>query len=215
MKVIVVGNQKGGVGKSMIAANLAVCAAHAGNKVMLIDADTQGTTMTWRDLRDTDDLSAVAITTTALSKDIRNFDNFDFVFIDAGGRDNASFRAAVMCARYGLLVIPVLPSASDIWATQDTLNILSEARSMGLDIPATFLINRLKSRSALGDQVKDLLEQLAIDNELGALSSILGDREDMPKAYAAGHGAIEAAPRSKAAAEMSGLYNEIIEVMEG
>lgn len=215
MRVIVIGNQKGGVGKSMLAANLAVCAAKDGKKVMIIDADTQASSMSWRAMRQNDDIGAVAINTTALAKDVRNFDGFDFVIIDAGGRDSACFRAAVMCARYGALIVPVLPGASDIWASQDTLDIVSEARAMGVDIPVYMGLNRVKSKAALVGQVRDLLAQLAEDKEVGILDTSIGDREDLPKAYAGGLGVIETAPNGKAGTEIKALYNDIINLIGG
>ena len=56
MKVLSVVNQKGGVGKSTIACNLAVCAAKDGIKTILIDCDPQGSSMNFRATRKDDDL---------------------------------------------------------------------------------------------------------------------------------------------------------------
>jgi len=124
VKVIVVANQKGGVGKSTIACNLAVAFAYWGAKVLLIDTDVQGSSVGFRAIREKNDITAIAITKPTVHKDIRGFSNFDIVVVDAGGRDSAVFRSSIMAATYGMLIIPTLPSVYDIWATEDTSAIL-------------------------------------------------------------------------------------------
>lgn len=209
MKVIAVVNQKGGVGKSTISCNLATAAARDGKKVLIIDADPQGSSMQWRSLRKEENVSAVSITKTTIVKEIGNFSNFDFVFVDAGGRDNALFRAAVMTAMNGLLLIPVLASGVDVWATEDTFAILAEARALGVDIPAYAVFNQVKANASLVGQAKEALAELTQDNDVTLLNSRIGDREDFKKAFLAGQGVIEFAPNSKAANEIRDLYAEL------
>jgi chromosome partitioning protein len=95
MKVITVANQKGGVGKSTIACNLAVCAAKDGKNTLIIDSEPPGSSMAFRASREVNDVAAVAIAQKTIHHDVLKYSNFDLVIVDAGGRDNAIFRSAI------------------------------------------------------------------------------------------------------------------------
>ena len=213
MKVVVVANQKGGVGKSTISCNLAVAAALDGKKVMVIDADPQGSSMQWRAQRTAENVSVIAITKSTIVKEITNFDNFDLVFVDAGGRDNSLFRAAVVTAQHGLLLVPVLASGVDVWATEDTVNILSEARAIGAVIPAYAVFNQVKANASLVPQAIQAFHDMTEGNNVELLETRIGNREDFKKAYLNGFGVLETEPSGKAAWELSKLYSEILSVL--
>ena len=208
MKVVTVGNGKGGVGKSTISQNLAVCAMIDGKSVLLIDADSQGSTMNFRAIRETDDIQAVSITQATIHKDINNFSNFDLIIIDAGGRDNTNFRSAIMAAQHGMLLIPVLPSQLDIWATEDTFKILQEARTY-VDIDAYTLINRAPTNTNIVKDAREMLGELALENNITILETAIYARVDFMKSISQGQGVIEFTPNSKAAKEAHALYGEV------
>ena len=209
MKVIVIANQKGGVGKSTVACNLAICAAKDNLNVALVDADPQGTSMQFRSLRQADDISALAIIQPSIFTDVPKLTNFDLVLIDAGGRDNILLRAAITTAIHGLLLIPLLPSAVDIWATEDTFTILREARSIGAQIDAYAVLNQVKPNATVGKQAREAMVELSANNDVTLLDAQLGDREDFKKSFMGGLGVIEYDPKSKAALEIDALYQEL------
>jgi chromosome partitioning protein len=210
--VITVANQKGGVGKSTIACNLAVCASLEGKKVLLIDGDQQGSSLSFRAVREADDLKAVSITQPTIHKDIGDFENFDIVIVDAGGRDNTLFRSAVTAASKGILLIPVLPSQYDIWATEDTFKILQEARAY-VDIMACVVFNQIIQNTNVSKEAKEALEEMTTESYIHLLNTVLFARVDYKKSIGQGLGVIEFAPKSKAANEMDSLYKEIKEVL--
>jgi chromosome partitioning protein len=213
MKVIAVANQKGGVGKSTLSANLGVAAALDGKKVMIIDADPQGSSMQWRAQRESENVSVISITKNTIVKEIKNFDNFDLVIVDAGGRDNSLLRAAIMTGTYGMLLVPVLASAVDVWATADTFTILDEARSIGANIPTYAVFNQVKANAVLVPQAKEALAELTEGNDITLLETRIGDREDFKKGFLNGQGVLENAPKGKAAIEIKELYNEIMTIL--
>lgn len=212
MKVIVVASQKGGSGKSTISCNIAVNASLDKKKVLLIDADPQGSTLAFRAAREINDLNAVSITQPTIHKDIGNFKNFDIVIVDAGGRDNALFRSAMTSASKGILIIPVLPSAYDIWATEDTFKILEEARSY-VDINAYAIFNQAIQNTLVTSDAKKLLKEITNENDIKLLNSVLYSRVDYKKSITEGKGVIEYQPKGKAAEEMNKLYKEIKKIL--
>lgn len=208
MNVISVVNQKGGVGKSTIACNLAVCAVKDGKKTLLIDADPQGSSLSFRAIREKDDLKAIQITKPTIHKDIGDFTNFDLIIVDAGGRDNAVFRSAITSAAYGLLLIPVLPSQYDIWAAEDTFKVLNDARAF-VDINAYTVFNQIIPNTNVSKEAKDALEDLIKENNIKLLNAFLCSRVDYKNSIGHGLAVTEYNPKGKASDEINNLYAEI------
>ena len=134
-KVVVVGNLKGGCGKSTIAFNLAVWLASAGDTPLLVDLDPQKTLSDLVSVReDIEATPQIASPVDALpaSADGRR------VLVDFGASDFA--RMAQVIPRADLILVPVLPSQADVWATQRYLILVLTRRKPGARI--IFFVNR-------------------------------------------------------------------------
>lgn len=205
--IVTIGNSKGGVGKSTVACNLAVLAALNEKKVLLVDADPQASSLSFRSIREHDDIRATAITTPTLHKDLKDFSNFDLIIVDSGGRDSAIFRSAILAA--DVLIIPVLPSVYDIWATSDTIEIVKEAMLYNQRLKSRFLINMVLPNTIMGREIIAALEE---HKEIPMLQNTIGARQAFKNALVTGQGVVEFEPKSKAAQEMSACYQEIMEL---
>lgn len=206
MKVIVVANQKGGVGKSTIACNLAVNFAVQKKNVLLIDTDIQESSISFRSMRQSDDIKSISIKTPTIHKDIGSFKNFDVVIVDAGGRDDAAFRSAILSASFGILIVPTLPSVYDLWATEDTLKIIQDAR-VYQDIKAYILINQVIKANIVRDTEEALVELVEKYN-LDLLQTSIVSRVVYRNCIKEGKGVIEMFDK-KAKEEMEQLTNEV------
>jgi chromosome partitioning protein len=219
MKTIAILNQKGGVGKSTIACNLAVEAALNKKKVLLIDADVQGSTMSFRGLRVKNDIKAVSITTPTLHKDIPSFSytfhGFDIVLIDAGERDTTISRSAIVAS--DIIIIPVLPSQFDIWSASDTIEVIQKVRKYKKkkkqNLRAFFLLNQIITNTIVSREAVNALKKF--DKNVKILKTILHSRVAFKNSIAGGQGAREYEPDGKAGLEMKKLYKEIINLKKG
>ena len=207
--IITVGNQKGGVGKTTIATNLAVLSALNKKETLLIDADTQGSSMDFRSLRK-DDLApihAVQIIKPTIHTDIHTFSNFNNIFIDAGGRDSDTFRSAIMACDF--LLIPVTPSPYDIWSSEETFKLLRQAR-IYKKINASIVLNQVIKNTNISKDVEDALNDIAKEYDLTISKTTLYLRVAYKESVSEGKSVCEAAPQSKADIELQQLYKEVI-----
>lgn len=196
--VITIAQQKGGAGKTMLAANLAAAYAPT-RRVALLDVDPQRSLTRWAGLRQMQPgVAAIACTDVSgwrLGNELDRLQRqFDVVVIDTPPQIDVDARRAIRAA--ALVVVPVQPNAPDRWAAEGTLTLAAaEKRAVAL------VLNR--APTSAGMRFKALGEtRVAGHLPLGAG---LGNRASFVQAFALGLGVTEAAPRSAGSAEMRAL----------
>jgi chromosome partitioning protein len=201
--VITVAQQKGGTGKTTLAANIAAALA-PGLRVVLLDIDPQRTLTRWHALRMARPTPAPALGFSdvagwRLAAELdRLRRSHDMVVIDSPPQVDTDAKLAVRGA--DLVLVPVQPSPPDVWAAEAMLQLAaSEGRI------ARLVLNRVPAASRLRDSVRADIAARA----LPVLRSELGNRTGYALAFAEGLGVVEAEPRSSAAAEMRVLLAEL------
>jgi chromosome partitioning protein len=152
MKIIALLNEKGGTGKSTVATNLASALHRRGRRVVLIDADPQGTTRDWRSASpDGIDLPpVVALDRPEMLQSLASI-QADLAIIDTPAKAEKMTAAVVRIAQTALVVIQ--PSGADIWASAAAVKLIQQKLAVGGKIDAGFLVNRVSGVSKLSKEV--------------------------------------------------------------
>lgn len=212
--ILVVGGIKGGSGKTTLATNLCQMRAAMGKKVLLVDADDQGSAHEWYLQRDANgsysDLSysarfvMVSMTgRTVYSNLIKMQHDYDDIIVDSGGRDSVSQRAAISAA--DTVLLPFRPRSLDVWTLCGAKRLIEEC--VNDKIKAYAVINQADSKGKNNSEALDVLQEC---NVIKSLPLFIGNRVAFANASAQGLGIFELIPRDeKACKEMQDLHDAI------
>lgn len=202
MHVVALVTQKGGSGKSTLAVGLAVAAMAQGERVAIVEADTQGTISKWKERRanpfprvervaDPAEIEAIIFRLQA--------EGVWLAIIDTAATSNDLAMRAIASAELSL--IPARPSPADIEAAVPTLIAIRR-----LNRRFAFILNQTPIR---GCRLSEAATSL---NSLGVLAlPFIGQRNDHQDALGAGLGVTEFAPEGKASNEIVELWGWVSE----
>jgi chromosome partitioning protein len=128
--ILLVGGEKGGVGKTTLATHLAVLRKRAGRSVVLLDTDAQGTASQWADFRkelgdEVVQFPCLSARGTKVNVELKELvRHYQDVVVDCGGADSPEFRSGLLAA--DMLLLPLRPGSFDFW----TLAKLGEVLDM-------------------------------------------------------------------------------------
>ena len=208
--ILTLSHQKGGVGKSTIAWNLAVLFSKI-IPTKIIDLDTQQTLSVTNDIRQSVGLEALSIikieSADALAHYIENDKDDELTIIDSGGFDSAYNRLAIIGS--DMLVTPVSDKPFDLMGLQKYEEILSSLSEIqGETIQSNIVLNNLNPAMK---KYGDIVDYLCQSDYFELLTSVLKQRVDVAHSVGDGKSVKEYRRFSKADQEFDMLFEEIKE----
>lgn len=206
--------QKGGAGKSTLSIATAAEFHRRGLRTLLVDADKQGTAATWgavaSDVKSPNyTYPDVIMMGSNLHRQLPSVANsYDIVIIDCPGRDDDQQRGAL--AASDLVIVPITPDTSDVWALTGTLELVSQAQTFRPDLKAHLVLNRLRSSTAEAASARLTLA----DAKIPILKTEIGLRVDFGRFPDTGLGLIEFQSGGKAAQELGSLVDELEQLIK-
>lgn len=159
-KVFAISNQKGGTGKTTLTMNFAAGLAQRG-RTLVVDADPQGSAVQWADLAPDERPFPVSVITLAgnLARELNRFrDDYQYVVIDCPPTLDSEITPLALTASDTVL-IPVLPSPIDLWASMKLAQTIEQAKLSNPSLQAYLVINQLEPRSALSRAMQQALAE--------------------------------------------------------
>ena len=203
-RIVTVAQQKGGAGKTTLAAHLAVAWAKDGHKVGVVDIDPQASLTKWfaerARVKDAVPIELRCVGGWRVQGEVEKLAKLvDIVVVDSPPHAETESKIAVRSA--DLVLVPAQPSPMDLWATKVTLDLAKAEKR-----DALVILNRMPPRGKLADQMRRRYA------ELGApvADTVLGSRVAFAASMLEGKGISEARGAGAAGTEMKALADEIL-----
>lgn len=208
--IVMIGGVKGGTGKTTIATNLAVMRSAAGKKLLLVDADEQGSTVIWANQRDVLGIETNWTTVkfggkSLRSQIIRMKEDYDDIIIDVGGRETTSLRASLSIA--DVCFVPFKPRSLDIWSLGDVKSVVAEMKPANQNIKVYAFINQADSKGSDNESSQEILDEC---EDIKCIPITIGSRKAFANAASDGLSVTELRIQDKKATqEIEQLYDFI------
>lgn len=216
-KIITVCNQKGGSGKTTLSMHLAGTLARRKNKVLVVDADPQGTATRWAASADDDKpfpASVVGLSAASekVHREVKKFiENYDFIIIDCPpAADSPVPQSALLIA--DLALVPIIPSPLDLWASVGIRKVIENVGDINETLKARLVVNQCQPKTNLAKEALEVLPEFGI----AVCKNYLRQRTAYRQSAVFGQTVQDFGSKaSDAITEVEALTDEILSVLKG
>ncbi|ALG67480.1 AAA family ATPase [Beggiatoa leptomitoformis] len=204
--ITVIGNLKGGSGKSTITFNLALWLLQAGNSVITYDLDPQCTLSDAIQVR-REEAHEPALTVSTRYAKLEKEDHNAEILVDVSAANMVGMKKALSMANR--IIIPVCPSQADLWSTQRFLLIIASLINTNRPPPAVIaFINRADTNTAIRE-TEETESALCTLQGISVLKKRLCQRTVYRRSFSEGLAVYELEPHSKGAQEFEAFAQTI------
>ena len=192
--IMLCGGVKGGAGRTTISTNFAAILTSIGKDVLFVDTDVQLSSTYWVHSRDKDlpKIHTVQCFGDNVAEQVESLaPRFDEIVIDAGGRDSAELRSALVIAHK--CICPISPSQFDTWSLGQFNSMVQDAKTMNKGLEVLVVVNAASTHPNVAEyaEIDELMPEFP---HLELSERILHDRIAYRKAAKSGRAVFELKP---------------------
>ncbi|MBD1865584.1 MULTISPECIES: ParA family partition ATPase [Trichocoleus] len=167
-KIIAVANQKGGSGKTTVSMQLAGAIARRGDRVLVVDADPQGTATRWAaSAEDNHPFPASVVGLSAANekvhREVKKFiDDYGYIIIDCPpAADSPVPQSALLIA--DLVLVPIIPSPLDMWAAVGIRQVIFNVGDINEGLKSRLVLNQCQPNTTMTQETLEVLPEFGIE----------------------------------------------------
>ena len=209
--LIAITHQKGGVGKSSLAAHLAAYFTKEGVTCAIVDADAQGsiTTLvnTFGENNQYGDLKLIPRTSFNSFSDLKNLEKYQILLIDTPPYLSTNLNEIFSISDY--VLVPTKPAVFDMFAIEGTLDMINDAKNLKPSLKAGVVINMSNPNSKHNGEIRTHIESKGIY----CFKTEIMKRVEFERCLGFNDSIFKTSDE-KAKAEITALGNELIDQIE-